>query len=54
MLIGILQGCLYEKLDLAEFETENSDCRFGTFRSIGISKFETITIKGNFGRYCRK
>ena len=58
MLVKILWGQLYKKLDLAEFETEKSDCRFGTFRLVGVgvisSKFETITIKGNLWRYCRK
>ena len=55
MLIKILLGGLFKKLDLTEFETEKSDCRFGTFRVVGgrviSSKF---TIKGNLLRYCRK
>jgi hypothetical protein len=58
VLIKILLGGLFKKLDLTEFETEKSDCRFGTFRVVGgrviSSKFETITIKGNLLRYCRK
>jgi hypothetical protein len=58
VLIKGLLGGLFKKLDLTEFETEKSDCRFGTFRSVGggviSSKFETITIKGNLLRYCRK
>jgi hypothetical protein len=35
VLIKILLGCLFKKLDLTEFETEKSDCRFGTFRLVG-------------------
>jgi hypothetical protein len=58
LLIKILLGGLFEKLDLTEFGTEKSDCRFGTFRLVGggviSAKFETITIKGNLLRYCRK
>ncbi len=58
MLIKILLGGLFKKLDLTEFETEKSDCRFGTFRLVGdwviSSKFETITIKEHLLRYCRK
>jgi hypothetical protein len=58
VLIKILLGGLFKKLDLAEFEIEKSDCRFGTFRLVSdwviCSKFETITIKGNLLRYCRK
>jgi len=58
LLIKILLGGLFEKLDLTEFGTEKSDCRFGTFRLVGggviFAKFETITIKGNLLRYCRK
>jgi hypothetical protein len=52
VLIKILLGGLFKKLDLTEFETEKSDGRFGTFRLVGgqviSSKFETITIKGQF------
>jgi hypothetical protein len=58
VLIKILLGCLFKKLDLTEFETEKSDCRFGTFRLVGSGaislKFETITIKENLLRYCGK
>jgi hypothetical protein len=58
VLIKILLGGLFKKLDLTEFETEKSDCRFGTFGLVGggviSTKFETITIKGNLLRYCRK
>jgi len=58
VLIKILLGCLFKKLDLTEFETEKSDCRFGTFTLVGSgvisSKFESITIKGNLLRYSRK
>ena len=49
---------LIKRLDLIEFDTDKSDCRFGTFRLVGggviVSKFETITIKGNLLKYCRK
>ena len=54
VLIKILLGGLFKKLVLTEFETEKSDCRFGTFRLVGgviSSKIETITIKGNLLRY---
>jgi len=58
VLIKIVLGGLFKKLNLAKFETEKSDCRFGTFGLVGdrviCSKFETITIKGNLLRYCRK
>jgi hypothetical protein len=58
VLIKILLGGLFKKVDLTEFETEKSDCRFGTFRLVGdwviCPKFETITIKVNLLRYCRK
>jgi hypothetical protein len=58
VLTRILLGALFKKLDLTEFGTKKSDCRFGTFRPLGgggiSSKFDTITIKGNFLRYRRK
>jgi hypothetical protein len=58
MLIKILLGGLFKKLDLTEFETEKSDCRFQTFRLVGCgvisSKIETITIKGNLLRFWMK
>ena len=58
MLIKILLEGLFRKLDLTEFETEKCDHKFGTFRLVGggviSSKFDTITIKENLLRYCRK
>jgi hypothetical protein len=52
VLTRILLGALFKKLDLTEFGTKKSDCRFGTFRLLGggaiSSKFDTITIKGFF------
>jgi len=49
VLIKIVLGSLFKKLNLAKFETEKFDCRFGTFGLVGdrviCSKFETITIK---------
>jgi hypothetical protein len=58
VLIEILLGGLFKKLDLTEFETEKSDCRFQTFRLVGCgvisSKFETITIEGNLLRFWMK
>jgi len=45
VLIKILLGGLFKKLDLTEFETKKFNCRFGTFRLVGggviSSKFET-------------
>ena len=51
MLIKILLGGLFKKLDLTEFEIEKSDRKFGNFRLVGV-KFKTITIIGNLLRYC--
>ena len=58
MLIKILLGSLFKKLDFTEFETEKSDHKFGTFRLIGdgfiSSKFETMTIKENLFEILRE
>jgi hypothetical protein len=58
VLTRILLGALIKKLDLTEFGTKKSDCRFGTFRPLGSgnisSKFDTITIEEFFLRYQRK
>jgi len=46
VLIRILLGALFKKLDITKFGTEKSDCRFGTFRldnTWDISEFIPLT-----------